>query len=101
LGHARLFVVIAIAIALSTTLIPISDLRGGNEWIDSYYNAGFSDGQDEPFSQSTYNHRDTEPGGADAYYDGFIDGCMAVEGNTRDVCESATFLIWYYIFSIS
>ena len=29
-------------------------------------------------------------GGADAYYEGFIEGCMSVEGNTRDVCELAT-----------
>ena len=26
----------------------------------------------------------------DEYYNGFIDGCMSVEGNTQDVCESAT-----------
>jgi hypothetical protein len=26
----------------------------------------------------------------DAYYDAFIEGCMSVEGNTRDVCEAAT-----------
>jgi hypothetical protein len=25
-----------------------------------------------------------------AYYEGFIDGCTSVEGNTREVCESAT-----------
>ncbi len=24
------------------------------------------------------------------YYQGFIDGCMSVEGNTREVCESST-----------
>ena len=24
------------------------------------------------------------------YYTGFIDGCISVEGNTMDVCESAT-----------
>jgi hypothetical protein len=31
-----------------------------------------------------------EVGGADEYYDAFIEGCMSVEGNTRDVCEAAT-----------
>ena len=34
--------------------MPISDLRAGDELNDSCYNAGFSDGQNEPFSQSTY-----------------------------------------------
>ena len=31
-----------------------------------------------------------EVGGADAYYEGFIEGCMSIEGNTRDVCELVT-----------
>jgi hypothetical protein len=42
-------------------------------------------------SQSTYDHCGDESGGADAYYEGFINGFMAVEGNTRDICESATY----------
>ena len=59
-------------------------------WNDSCRDAGFKDGQDHPFNHATYDHCGDEQGGADAYYDGFIDGCMSVEGNTRDVCESAT-----------
>ncbi|MGC1132893.1 MAG: hypothetical protein WA941_08720 [Nitrososphaeraceae archaeon] len=27
---------------------------------------------------------------ASSYYHGFVNGCMSVEGNTREVCESAT-----------
>ena len=60
------------------------------EWIDSCRNAGYDDGQNGPFSEPTYDHCGDEKGGDDAYYNGFIDGCMSVEGNTRDVCESAT-----------
>jgi hypothetical protein len=26
----------------------------------------------------------------DTYNDNYVDGCMSVEGNTRDKCESAT-----------
>jgi hypothetical protein len=37
-----------------------------------------------------YSSCGEEEGGADAYYDIFIDGCMSVEGNTREVCEQAT-----------
>ena len=59
-------------------------------WIDSCYDSGYRAGQDGPFSQSTYDHCGDQTGGDKAYSDGFIDGCMSVEGNTRDVCESAT-----------
>ena len=24
------------------------------------------------------------------YYDAYVEGCMSIEGNTRDMCESAT-----------
>jgi len=75
-------------LVLSAVIMPTSYLRAGNEWNDDCYNAGFSDGQDEPFSHANYVLCGDEPGGADAYYDGFIDGCMAVEGNTRNICES-------------
>ena len=50
---------------------------------------GFNDGQDGPFKGGTYGHCGNEANGDEAYYDGFIDGCMSVQGNTRDVCESA------------
>lgn len=39
--------------------------------------------------QMTYDHC-KEQGGAEAYYHGFIDGCMSVEGNMLEACESAT-----------
>ena len=50
---------------------------------------GYEAGRDGAFSQELYETCE-EVDGADAYYQGFIDGCMSVEGNTRDVCESAT-----------
>ena len=62
----------------------------GNDWNDSCRDAGYEAGQNGPFSEATYDHCGDEAGGDDAYYEGFIDGCMSVEGNTKDVCESAT-----------
>jgi hypothetical protein len=47
-------------------------------------------GQNGPFNDATYDHCGDEATGDQAYLDGFIDGCMSVEGNTRDICESAT-----------
>jgi hypothetical protein len=55
----------------------------------SCYTEGIEDGRDGPFDQEVYGHcGDTNQ--EDDYYNGFIDGCMSVEGNRQDVCESAT-----------
>ena len=45
---------------------------------------GLETGQNGEFSQGLYEMC------GEIYYDAFIEGCMSVEGNTRDVCESAT-----------
>ena len=50
----------------------------------SCYERGIIDGEDHPFNQRTYDNC------RDQYYQGFIEGCMSVDGNSRDVCESAT-----------
>ena len=50
----------------------------------SCYERGIIDGEDHPFNQRTYDNC------RDQYYQGFIEGCMSVDGNSRDVCERAT-----------
>ena len=50
----------------------------------SCFERGIVDGEDHPFNQRTYNNC------GDDYYRGFLEGCMSVEGNHGDVCESAT-----------
>ncbi len=50
----------------------------------SCYERGIIDGENHPFNQRTYDNC------RDQYYQGFIEGCMSVDGNSRDVCESAT-----------
>jgi hypothetical protein len=55
------------------------------------YDTGYEDGLDFPADSGTndYCRQFTDDQG-NPYYTGFIDGCMSVEGNTLDVCESAT-----------
>lgn len=50
----------------------------------SCYDRGIIDGEDHPFNQGTFDKC------GDDYYKGFISGCLSVEGNSRDSCESAT-----------
>ena len=80
---------VAVAILIGTALTT-NAVYAGNDWNDSCRDAGYEQGQNGPFSVDTYDHCGDENGGDDAYYKGFIDGCMSVEDNTKDVCESAT-----------
>jgi hypothetical protein len=45
-------------------------------------NDGHYDGRHNPFSQELYDIC------GDTYYESYVDGCMSVEGNTKDDCES-------------
>jgi hypothetical protein len=55
------------------------------------YDAGYEDGHDFPFDggANDFCRQFTDDQG-NPYYTGFIDACMSVEGNTIDVCESAS-----------
>jgi hypothetical protein len=59
------------------------------EQSDSCGSDGYNDGQNGPFDQNRYSGCGDEQGGDDAYYDGFIEGCMDAD-NSREVCEQAT-----------
>ena len=50
----------------------------------SCYDRGFVDGEDHPFNQGTFDKC------GDDYYQGFLAGCISVNGNSADDCESAT-----------
>jgi hypothetical protein len=62
------------------------NLDSGSHFFDlgaaSCENDGLYDGKNNSFSQELYEMC------GDTYYDAYIEGCMSVEGNTRDVCES-------------
>jgi hypothetical protein len=76
---------ILMGVAFTTTTV-----YAGTKWKDSCRDAVSDDGQNEPFSQGTYDHCGEKKGSDNAYYNGFIGGCKPVEGDARDVCESAT-----------
>ena len=50
----------------------------------SCYDRGVIDDEDHPFNQGTYDRCGED------YYQGFLQGCMSVDGNSRDTCGSAT-----------
>jgi hypothetical protein len=54
--------------------------------------AGHRDRRNGEFSREVFgdNCGSMENAEDNSYYNGFIEGCMSVEGNTREVCESAT-----------
>ncbi len=62
----------------------LTTVNASSDDIVSCYERGIIDGEDHPFNQRTYDNC------RDRYYQGFIEGCMSVDGNSRDVCESAT-----------
>jgi hypothetical protein len=60
---------------------------------DSYnvgYDRGYEDGQNHPINEQI---RDGESGHNEeyrrCYLDGFLDGCLSIEGNDEDICNSA------------
>lgn len=51
----------------------------------------YEDGQDFPFDGGANNFcREFTDDRGNPYYMGFVEGCMNVQGNTMDVCESET-----------
>lgn len=47
------------------------------------FQAGKDDGRDSQFSQSEFDTCGS------SYEHGFMKGCLSVDGNTRDICNSA------------
>jgi hypothetical protein len=67
-----------------TTTGTLTTVNASSDDSVSCYERGIIDGEDHPFNQITYDNC------RDQYYQGFIEGCISVDGNSRDVCESAT-----------
>ena len=86
---------ISVLVAIFTSAIsalPIAFASTGVlENAQDCYDAGYEDGRDSPFDGGANDicRQFTDDQG-NPYYSGFIFGCMSVEGNTMDVCESAT-----------
>jgi hypothetical protein len=55
------------------------------------FHEGYNDGRDNPFSLEKYRDCGGSMGpGNNAYYNGFVAGCLSVSGNTAEECEQAT-----------
>lgn len=89
-------VVIAIIPIFLSLLIP-NVYAGGPDTAEACYDQG----REKPFQRGNYDacdrfrnafgdEREAYDGGKNPYYEGFIDGCKSVEGNTEEVCERAT-----------
>jgi hypothetical protein len=76
-----------LATVMLLTIVPISVMASHSVSPNACYNDGQAAGEEDEFSQELYEFCGEY---GEEYYQGFIDGCMSVEGNTRDVCESAT-----------
>jgi hypothetical protein len=100
LGRRTTRNVIVLLLVLTSITVPImmasateqnnenSDNNGSSE--GGCYNVGYDDGQNESFSEDAFQDNCGPLNSDNRYYQGFIDGCMSIEGNTREVCESAT-----------
>jgi hypothetical protein len=75
-------------IASGTGQADNSNNDGGNE--GDCYNVGYKDGQNGSSSVNAFQDNCGPLNGDNRCYQGFIDGCMSVQGNTREVCEFAT-----------
>ena len=78
-------VMLVLLSAFLTTITTASTTAYAETNIDrDCFQKGITDGKDHPFNQETHGEC------GDDYYKGFLEGCLSVEGNTIDVCESAT-----------
>ena len=78
-----IFGFIHLVLLTATARLPSSFYVSSNNKV-SCYERGLIGGEDHPFSQSTYGKC------GDDYYEGFLEGCISVDGNDMDVCERAT-----------
>ena len=81
---SKMLVVVLVPLLLVNTIGAMSTVNASNDNSVSCHDRGVVDGEDHPFNQGTYDKCGNE------YYQGFIEGCMSVEGNDRNTCESAT-----------
>ena len=76
-----IFVLLSIFLMTMTTVSTTAYAGGDKD--DSCAKKGLKDGKNHPFNQKTFEKC------GDIYYIKFIKGCLSVEGNTKDICESA------------
>jgi hypothetical protein len=65
-----------------------SSSQAGTGTYQQGYSRGYKDGLDHPFDQSVFNNGKGNEY-VKGYEAGFMKGCLAVEGNDKDTCNSA------------
>jgi len=87
--NAISLLVTIITLAISTLPMAFAT-TGVLENTQDCYDTGYADGRDSPFDGGAYDicRQFTDDQG-NPYYSGFIYGCMSVQGNTMNGCESA------------
>ena len=87
---ASLVLVIAVPVKLSEHVYLLAYAEDGRDSYGAGYDRGYKDGQDHPINEQI---RDGESGDNEEYHsgylDGFLDGCLSVEGNDEDICNPA------------
>jgi hypothetical protein len=83
-------ILIAMPVKLSEHVYLLAYSEDGRDSYSAGYDRGYKDGQDRPINKQI---RDDESGANEeyrsGYLDGFLDGCLSVEGNDEDICNSA------------
>lgn len=80
----KILLIMLLPLLLTSTTGAISTVNANSDNSVSCYERGVIDGEDHPFNQRTHGNC------GDEYYQGFLYGCMSVEGNSKNICESAT-----------
>jgi hypothetical protein len=87
----KIITLFAILVGSLTTITLDAAYAGELPTAERCYDAGYRDGQNNPFDVVTFQECDTESkfkDGQNQYEEGFLDGCDAVKGNTRAECEA-------------
>jgi hypothetical protein len=83
-------ILIAMPVKLPERIYLLAYAEDGRDSYSAGYDRGYKDGQDRPINKQI---RDGESGDNEeyrsGYLDGFLDGCLSVEGNDEDICNSA------------
>jgi hypothetical protein len=87
---ASLVLVITIPVNSSEYIYQLAYAQNSSDSYNAAYNRGYEDGQKYRINEQI---RDGESGHNEeyirGYLDGFLDGCLSVEGNDEDICNSA------------
>jgi hypothetical protein len=73
----------ALIFMLSTKMISV---QGCTNYEDGY-NSGYVDGLNNPYNTTIFDEKNDRY--LQGYADGFMEGCLDVEGNTEKACENA------------